>query len=479
MEPSLSPIRSLRGHTHWIAKVVFSKHRNNLKVISTSYDKTVRIWDVETGNEENSLDGHASRTNGLAVSTDGGRIVSGGQDGKIIIWDGDTKEIIRCLSHCDAEDRVICIGFSPDEKRLASASDDGTLRIWDPDTGELVLDLDDHQGRLWTMAYSPNGTKIASGSDDCTVRIWNITTGKWQSRPLIHDKPVFSIVWSLDSRCLISACSDGQIYFWNTSTGVQLGSPLRAHFDYINLLAISPDGELIASASSDHTARLWSTSTRKPFGRVLQHAEEVNAVAFSPDGQLIATGGDENIIFLWDISQETIIMTNVVAPSFVSPTFNITNYIDQVSTSSDSTLVAEEVPNGAELPSETVGSRNAATSPSSSLPPQGHHITSAVRTSPPIELPDGIQVPPETINSRDAVSSPSPSFHPQGSSQPQIPLTSASTPVLASRPMPFWKRFPTFNRSAASVDSQRWRFPRIGNIMQRKHRDAGPDDPQN
>ncbi|KAG2737699.1 WD40 repeat-like protein, partial [Suillus brevipes Sb2] len=87
-----------------------------IKVISTSDDKTVRIWDVETGEQEKSLEGHASRTIGLVVSMDGRRIVSGADDGEIIIWDADTKEIIRCLSH--HTDRVICIRFSPDEKTL-------------------------------------------------------------------------------------------------------------------------------------------------------------------------------------------------------------------------------------------------------------------------------------------------------------------------------------------------------------------------
>jgi WD40 repeat protein len=88
MEPSPSPIRSFRGHTDLIQEVVFSKNGN--KLISTSYDKTVRIWDVEKGEQENSLEGHASGTVGLAVSMDGRRIVSGAKDGKIIIWDADT-----------------------------------------------------------------------------------------------------------------------------------------------------------------------------------------------------------------------------------------------------------------------------------------------------------------------------------------------------------------------------------------------------
>jgi WD40 repeat protein len=78
---------------------VLSKNGNKLKVVSTPYDKTVRIWDLEKGEQENSFEGHGSRTVGLAVSMDGRRIVSGAKNGKIIIWDADTKEIIRLICH--------------------------------------------------------------------------------------------------------------------------------------------------------------------------------------------------------------------------------------------------------------------------------------------------------------------------------------------------------------------------------------------
>jgi WD40 repeat protein len=476
-------MRSLRGHTDHVQEVVFSKKGNKLKVSSTSNDKTVRIWDVEKREQENSLEGHASGTIGLAVSMDGRRIVSGVQDGKIIIWDADTKEITRCLSH--HTDWVICIKFSPDEKRLASASVDGTLKIWDAETWELVFDIDDHQDKVWTMAYSPNGTKIASGSYDQTVRIWNATTSKQQIQPLPHDAVVRSIVWSPDSLRLISACNDGQIYFWSAPTGAQLGSPLRAHPDKINLLAISPNGELIASASVDHTARLWSTSTRKPFGRVLQHASSVSTVAFSPEGQLVATGGRENTIFLWDISQESTIMTNAVSPSSIPPASSITTYIDQVinlcfvyrvahliqiyfkssaSSNPRSDSSTSDEPDGTEFAIELVGSRDAATSPT---PPRGrshHEIPSPVRTSPSVELPDAIQVPPETVNPRDATTSPSPSLPPIDH-PPQISAASASAPTPGSPPKTFWKRFPMLNRSAASGDSKRWQLLRVGSIM--------------
>jgi WD40 repeat protein len=339
MEPSLYPIQTFRGHDGGVQEVVFSKNDSEVRVISTSNDETVRIWDVQTGNQVGMpFQGHGCKTVGLAVSMNGRRVVSGAKDGKILIWDAETKEIIRCLSH-----HTGCAGsiqFSPDEKRLVSASDDGSLKIWTVETGELVFNIDDHQDKVWTVAYSPDGTKIASGCLDGTIHIWSSVTGKQHAQPVIHNTPVSSVVWSPDSSLLICATDDGRIYFYfcyaQTSSDVQLECFFHAHSDPINSLAISSNTELMASASSDRTARLWSTTTRKPFGRVLQHAGSVSTVAFSPNSQLVATGAGD-MIFLWNIlSNESIIVTTHVVPppSSISPASHITSGLDQPSASS-------------------------------------------------------------------------------------------------------------------------------------------------
>ncbi|KAG1834329.1 hypothetical protein DFJ58DRAFT_821492 [Suillus subalutaceus] len=198
------------------------------------------------------------------------------------------------------------------------------------------------------------------------------------------------------------------------------------------------------------TAKAVDTSTRKPFGRVNQH-----------------TGSDHSSLLAGTVIN--------------SCPLSIERSRKLDSLSGSSTSASDELPDGTGFSSELVGSRDYATSPFPSLPPQGHsnhEIPSLVRASPPVELPDRIQVPPEIANSRDSAASPSPSFLPRGSPHPQIAAASASTPVFASPPKSLWKHFSIFNRSAASVDSKRWKFPRIGSIMQRKHRNTGPDDPQ-
>ncbi|KIK91990.1 hypothetical protein PAXRUDRAFT_603243 [Paxillus rubicundulus Ve08.2h10] len=338
MEGSLIPIKSLHGHTYCVQELIFSKDVDELKVVSTSLDETVRIWDAGTGKQVGEpLLGHAAETIGIAISTDGTKIVSGGEDGKIIMWSAEARTIIRIIKPRMSGDnlRVISLSFSPDDKTFASASGNGTCTVWDSETGEFLLDFDDHQDSVEIVSYSSSGVKIASGSSDHTIRIRNTQTGERLTQPLLHADAVRSIVWSPDSRQLISTCDDGQICFWSAPTGTQLGSPLQAHLNEINCVAISPSGSLLASASSDHTARLWNMVTRQPVGHVLQHNDEVYTVAFSPNGQFVATGGEEGIIFLWDISQEGVIATDVVSVSLlhVAPIPHSAGDVDQRSSS--------------------------------------------------------------------------------------------------------------------------------------------------
>ncbi|KIJ05800.1 hypothetical protein PAXINDRAFT_92934, partial [Paxillus involutus ATCC 200175] len=181
MEGTLIPVKSLHGHADLVADLVFSKNVDELKIVSTSWDETVRIWDAGTGKQMGEpLLGHAAKTCGIAISTDGTKIVSGGGDGKIIMWSAETRAIIRIIKpRMSAGNlRLVSLSFSPDDKTFASGSSDGTCRMWNSETGELLHDFDDHQNKVGIVAYSPSGVKIASGSSDHTIRIRNTRTGE-------------------------------------------------------------------------------------------------------------------------------------------------------------------------------------------------------------------------------------------------------------------------------------------------------------
>jgi WD40 repeat protein len=104
------------------------------RIVSGSYDRTIRIWDAESGQELSKLEGHSGVVLSVSFSPDGRRIVSGG-DRTIRIWDAESGQELLKLKPKHNED-VLSPSFSPDGRRIVSDSDDETIRIWDAESGQ-------------------------------------------------------------------------------------------------------------------------------------------------------------------------------------------------------------------------------------------------------------------------------------------------------------------------------------------------------
>ncbi|KAJ6564303.1 WD40-repeat-containing domain protein, partial [Mycena capillaripes] len=130
------PNTPLEGHTNWVTSVAFSP--DGKRIVSGSYDHTVRIWDAETGAAlREPLEGHTNSVTSVAFSPDGNRIVSGSYDATVRIWDAETGAALRepLEGHTDW---VTSVAFSPDGKRIVSGSYDHTVHIWDAETGAAL-----------------------------------------------------------------------------------------------------------------------------------------------------------------------------------------------------------------------------------------------------------------------------------------------------------------------------------------------------
>ena len=122
------------------------------------------------------LAGHRSNIHFAAWSPDGRRLASASVDRTIRLWDGQTGKALQTLEgHTNA---VTGVAWSPDGRRLASASDDKTLRLWDGQTGKSLQTLEGHTDLIWGVAWSPDGQRLASASFDRTIRLWDGQTGQ-------------------------------------------------------------------------------------------------------------------------------------------------------------------------------------------------------------------------------------------------------------------------------------------------------------
>ena len=298
-------IRVLQGHTSSVYGVAFSPDGSLLATAST--DGTARIWDLATGATRTTLQGHTSFVYGVAFSPDGSLLATASSDDTARIWDLATGAIRTTLQgHTNS---VYGVAFSPDGSLLATASDDGTARIWDLTTGITRTTVQGHTRLVHGVAFSPDGTLLATASDDRTTRIWDLATSTTRTTLQGHTARIRAVAFSPDGSLLATAGDDRTARIWDLATGPPI---LRGHTDLIRAVAFSPDGSLLATASDDGTARIWDLTGQRTTrwlrrrdqatATLKGHTNSVYGVAFSPDGSLLATASTDGTARIWDLA---------------------------------------------------------------------------------------------------------------------------------------------------------------------------------
>ncbi|GES61106.1 cell division control protein Cdc4 [Aspergillus terreus] len=193
-------VRVLTGHGHSVRAI--AAHGDTL--VSGSYDCTVRVWKISTGETLHRLQGHSLKVYSVVLDHKRNRCISGSMDNMVKVWSLDTGSVLYNL-----EGHTSLVGLL-DLKcdRLVSAAADSTLRIWDPETGQCKNKLSAHTGAI--TCFQHDGQKVISGSDR-TLKMWDVRTGECV-RDLLTD---LSGVWQVkfnDRRCVAAVQRDSMTY---------------------------------------------------------------------------------------------------------------------------------------------------------------------------------------------------------------------------------------------------------------------------
>ncbi|KAF8751703.1 WD40 repeat-like protein [Rhizoctonia solani] len=303
-----------------LSRVLF----DGLHLASGSSDKTVRVWDVQTGQPVGTpFEGHTGPVLSVCSCPTDSRIASGSLDKSIRVWDPQTGQTVLgpLTGHSGY---VSCVAFSHNGAFIASGSFDNTIRVYDTRTGKTVLGpLEGHTSHITSVIFSPDSTRLFSCSYDGTVRVWNVQDIH-TSNPLPTasplSSPISSIRYSRSGTRVVSGSQDGSIHVWDVATGQLVLGPLHGHERDVESVGYSADDRYIASGSRDRTLRIWDGLTGQDIhGPMEGHSDWVTCVRFSPDSTVVVSGSDDHTVRVWDVStgQQVTQLFEGIALSFV------------------------------------------------------------------------------------------------------------------------------------------------------------------
>ena len=216
-----------------------------------------------------------------------------------MIWGvAENRELRRCIGHTAS---VWCVAFSPDGSRLLSGGKDGTVRLWETQTARELHQFTGHEDLVTCVAFGPNGRWAMSAGYDQQVIRWDLEKGAADAN-FAFDAPakyINAVAVSPDGgRCLV--CAENNVYVADAKTGKVLPT-FSGHTDSVTAAAFSADGKHVLSGGDDRALRLWEADTGKPIQVFQGHEGGIKSVAFSPDGQRVLSGSADATVRLWDV----------------------------------------------------------------------------------------------------------------------------------------------------------------------------------
>lgn len=203
-------VKSLSKHKQPVSDVVLSCYGDYL--LSTSWDKTMRLWDVQAGEAFRTFVGHTSDVNGGALSADSRQIISCSRDKTIRLWNtlGQQKFTLSENQHTDW---ISSVRFSPesDKALVVSCGWDKLTKVWDLKKGHLIYDFCGHTAPVNSVAISPDGSLCASGGHDGWAMLWDVVDGN-------H-------LYSLEAHAHINSLCFSPCNYWlcaATETGIKI-----------------------------------------------------------------------------------------------------------------------------------------------------------------------------------------------------------------------------------------------------------------
>ncbi len=246
----------LVGHTNNIAEIRFNS--TGRYAVTASRDKTARVWDTRTGQTVCVVSGHTAEVISVAITPNGNRVLIGTESGVVSLWDRRTGGLIRVFNPVTAAS-TYSMDLSADAGKIAAMVNVG--KVWDLQSGKTLFQDSEDDG--YAVSITPDGSRIAIG---------------FRSASLVEGQACFAKVYNTTSSSCVAV--------------------LRGHTHWIHLIAITPDGRRVVTASWDKTTRVWDAGTGAQ-QHLFRHPSRPYRITISDDGETVVTHLESGESITW------------------------------------------------------------------------------------------------------------------------------------------------------------------------------------
>lgn len=275
-----------------------------------------QLWDPETWTAVGPPLVHESPVLAVAVSPDGSRLLTAGQDGVVQLWDAETGRAVGPKRRELATVRAVA--FAPDGRSFAAGGgsrdtpERGELRVWDTNSEKPATRVASQPGLVAALAFSPDGKSLASGcqipatSDGPVggqVCFWDTKSGRQIGPSLLHSSAVRAVAFDPDGQIVVTGGEDQTVLIWDRETGRRRTMPQSCSYVVLGI-AIGPDRRTILTGGGGldrggNLAQLWDLFSNRPLSGAMAHPDVVQTLAYRPDGRAVATGCRDGRVRIW------------------------------------------------------------------------------------------------------------------------------------------------------------------------------------
>jgi guanine nucleotide-binding protein subunit beta-2-like 1 protein len=303
----------LVGHAGWVTQIATSPEQPDM-IVSASRDKSVIVWQLtreegQYGYARRALRGHSHFVSDVVISSDGQFALSGSWDHTLRLWDINSGECTRRFVGHSGD--VLSVAFSADNRQIVSGARDKTIKLWNV-LGECKFTIGEENGSnchdQWVscVRFSPNTANplIVSAGWDYKVKVWNLSNCKLRTDHLGHGGYLNTVTVSPDGSLCASGGKDGQAMLWDLNEGKHLYT-LGAG-EIIESLTFSPNRYWLCAAAGS-AIKIWDLESKALVDELVaapvagKAAPRCISLAWSADGQTLFAGYTDNVIRVWQV----------------------------------------------------------------------------------------------------------------------------------------------------------------------------------